>query len=149
MNQVSMGLRYSLKESPQERGRKHDSSIFFHVFHNVIERKSPRKGTKTLANFCCFVALVMKLKESPQERGRKHLFRCCTAIVSREKQLKESPQERGRKPSSSPTMNVATYLNIERKSPRKGTKTRLILLPFPMIYRTLKESPQERGRKQV
>ena len=36
--------------------------------------------------------------------------------------LKESPQERGRKPSDEED-NMESSFSIERKSPRKGTKT--------------------------
>ena len=62
----------------------------------AIEKKSPRKGTKT--------------------------FLVSITYYSKAKSLKKSPRERGRKPI--PCINsYILFHEIEKKSPRKGTKT--------------------------
>ena len=62
----------------------------------VIEKKSPRKGTKTQCYAVMFAQFCDLLKKSPQERGRKQLLsRVCLQYIT----------------------------EIEKKSPRKGTKT--------------------------
>ena len=89
---------------------------------------------------------LFRLKESPQERGRKRYLPFKTHAVG-SLSLKESPQERGRKHCTL-TINVNPFFCIERKSPRKGTKTSGRRLATGGLFNQLKESPQERGRKQ-
>ena len=108
----------SLKESPQERGRKQNYHHACNVFGKGIERKSPRKGTKTIVRRDLRQILGL-LKESPQERGRKPPAVALPTFSLR--RLKESPQERGRKRFN--VFYISVPIPIERKSPRKGTKT--------------------------
>ena len=109
-----------LKKSPRERGRKYAT---FDVPHKTrLLKKSPRERGRKHYNFSLVVSYAVLIEKSPQERGRKLPWTYCHASrVSRA---------------------------IEKKSPRKGTKTHTCLLSttLPMM-RILKKGPRERGRK--
>ena len=128
---LSLQKHNKLKESPQERGRKQFTCYgIIGKAISSIERKSPRKGTKTIFCHRYYNVDPFILKESPQERGRKRLYRLRSQYQG-SPQLKESPQERGRKPFFKSPHSIRHP--IERKSPRKGTKTGDSLVPF-FIY---------------
>ena len=135
---------WRLKESPQERGRKQVCQHCFDRDVVAIERKSPRKGTKTNRP-TILTTVSMSLKESPQERGRKRASPDPWRGIPHWKKVPKKGDENG--PPS--RRSVAGLRGIERKSPRKGTKT--ITFPKDQIHGnvSLKESPQERGRKLV
>ena len=60
-----------LKKSPQERGRKHASTIDERANPVHIEKKSPRKGTKTELSFAQMSPYVGR--EDPREGDETYL----------------------------------------------------------------------------
>ena len=114
-----------LKESPQERGRKLTTSAYLQRRATKL-KESPQERGRKLSPTLTGASAVTLLKESPQERGRKlHVLNIMFCQFHR---LKESPQERGRKQCRHDGVHL--LIEIERKSPRKGTKTLRVVLRF-------------------
>ena len=161
----------------------------------MIERKSPRKGTKSRLCYIRLFRVGGLLKESPQERGRKdllHRYRWFHGSF----RLKESPQERGRKdvdcfplpfvsecnwkkvpkkgdekvifsivcsslsywkkvPKKGDEKNlfcrsnVDRHVVIERKSPRKGTKSFYHLPYHPWCLLIERKSPRKGTKRAI
>ena len=106
-----------LKKGPRERGRK---------LHECAGK---------------FAGKLYGLKESPQERGRKQIIFIVLAFPFG--QLKEGLRERGRKLAFNLIFNFHYFL-IEKRSPRKGTKTEL---PFAQMSPYVsREDLRGRGR---
>ena len=132
-----------LKESPQERGRK---LVFrsVHVHKHGNWKKVPKKGDENSRISVAFQLSLNNWKKVPKkgdENSTSSTSWRCSAVVL----LKESPQERGRKRTAENRI-ATSKVQIERKSPRKGTKTlqgsSWVLLPC-----LLKKGLRERGRK--
>ena len=131
----------TLKESPQERGRKFSKNMMISI--GFLLKESPQERGRKL-DLLGKPSPSRWLKESPQERGRKYPDGV-DGIELNDLLLKESPQERGRKYQAYSALpnaihwkkvpkkgdekvcsqsDVHDYIHlIERKSPRKGTKS--------------------------
>ena len=110
-----------LKKGSRERGRKQGLLQKEQHQIEVIEKRFPRKGTKTsLAK-----ALQKKLNI-----------------------LKKGSRERGRKQPKS-SRYISGIQIIEKRFPRKGTKTSIFPIKDDFSIAILKKGSRERGRKHV
>ena len=98
-----------LKKSPQERGRKLGVFVRLVDRHMTqIEKKSPRKGTKTTIRRLSFLTSSTLIeKKSPRKGTKTHRNRQRYDLCHHE--LKKSPQERGRKLSSRKVGNLIPF----------------------------------------
>ena len=109
---------------------------------HAIEKKSPRKGTKTLAQSVVSPFLGIIEKKSPRKGTKTIVARHTSELFANWKKVPKKGDE-----NYYYCFPWCSSFRIEKKSPRKGTKTWMETLLRWNGTRPLKKSPQERGRK--